>query len=216
VLVLIPIFGSAFTLANLYFNGDLFPKHNTTRPKVTISQTQATPQATATSSTTQGNALPAPAPFKKTSNTDVNVSLQYPSDWLIQPSNGTNSRAIDIAPSQQIPVEIIIARFSDSFSATVTSPDEMNQGRTAAVEQSATNVQSVQPTNPQPTIGGVQWKETEGTYVDSNGNKVHLASISVQHNKVYYNILVLSFDQIYTEAMQKYIQPILDSVKFLS
>lgn len=216
VLVLVPIFGVAFTLTNLYFNGDLFPRHAAAH-KVQTSQApaQSTPQVTA-SATAQSNVLPAPAAFKKTSNTDVNMSLKYPSDWQLQPSNDTNSHSIGLTPSQQIPIKIIIARFSDSFSASITSPDEVNQGITSEVEQGTTNVQTIKPANPQPTIGGVQWQQTEGAYTDSNGNRVHIASITVQRNKIYYNILVLSLDQVYTEATQKYIQPILNSVQFLS
>jgi hypothetical protein len=218
ILVLVPILGSAFTLTNLYLNGDLFANRPKAAAKVVTGQAQPTPGVQQTPSTAQGNQLPSPSSFKKTSNSDVNVSLQYPSDWQIQPTSGANSHAIDVSPSQQIPLEMVIVRYSDAFSAKVTSADEMNQGRISAVgsQQGATNVQVVQTGSPQPTIGGAQWAESEVTYMDGNGNKVHLASISVQHKKTYYNILILSMDEIYSEAMQKYIQPILNSVAFLS
>ena len=44
---------------------------------------------------------------------------------------------------------------------------------------------------------------------------MHFATISVQHNKLYYTILLLIPDVYYDEAMQKYIQPMLDSLQFV-
>src|SRR5690348_11959796 len=51
VLVLVPILGSAFTLTNLYLNGDLFPSH--AKAKATTSQARPTPATQQTPGTTQ-------------------------------------------------------------------------------------------------------------------------------------------------------------------
>jgi hypothetical protein len=41
-------------------------------------------------------------------------------------------------------------------------------------------------------------------------------TISVQHKKLYYTIVLLIPNIYYDEAMQKYIQPMFDSLQFLA
>ncbi len=44
----------------------------------------------------------------------------------------------------------------------------------------------------------------------------HLTTIAVQHNQLYYDILYYAPAIVYNEAMQKYFQPMLDSIQFQS
>jgi hypothetical protein len=51
---------------------------------------------------------------------------------------------------------------------------------------------------------------------DGQGNESYFASISVLHNNSYYNLAFVLPTTAHDEAMQKYIQPMLDPVQFLS
>src|SRR5581483_612804 len=198
ILVLVPILGVAFTLANLYFSGDLFPKH-TASPKVITNQTQATPgtqptpgtQSTPTT-TQQGNQLPIPSSFSKTSDKDLNLSLQYPSDWQKEPldkSGGTVSTGFH--PAQKLGIIFAVERILDT--TQIPSPDALNQGTITSVgsQLGATNTQPVTSANTQPTIGSTKWTEMDVILSDNNGGQSYFASISVLHNKSYYNIIFL-------------------------
>jgi hypothetical protein len=222
ILVLVPILGVTFTLTSLYFNGELFPKHTTAPSKTITNQTQATPAATPatqqTPGTTQGNQLPAPASFSKTSDKDLNVSLQYPSDWQAGPPDKSSTTvAVGIYPSQKY-VIFVVERFLGSALAQITDTNSLNQATVNEIgsQVGATGMQNVPISNAKPTIGGAKWDEMDVTFSDTNGSKEYLTTISVLHNKSYYNITFLTLDSLHDEAMQKYIQPMLNSVQFLS
>jgi len=217
ILVLVPILGSVFTLSNLYFSGDLFATHS--KPVKAISgQVQPTPAPQQTPNTTQSNQLPDPASFSNASDKDLNVSLKYPSDWQEEtPSKSTNAVSMAIHPTQPI-IVFLVARYLGSASSQIAGTTQLNQARINGISNQigATGVQNVPLPNAKPTIGGATWDESDVVFNDSNGTQNHLATISVLHNKSYYNIIVLMLDNMHTEAMQKYIQPMLDSVQFLS
>lgn len=217
ILVLIPILGSVFTLTNLYFSGDLFANHPK-QVKATSGRVQPTPNTQQTPSTTQGNQLPAPTSFNKTSDKDLNVSLKYPSDWQAEtPNKSNNTVAIGIHPSQ-INIAFVVERYLGSASSQFTDANDLNQNTVNAVgsQIGASKMQNISLPNAKPTIGGATWDEMDVVFSDTSGNKVHLATISVLRNKSYYNIAFLMSDTMHDEAMQKYIQPMLDSVQFLT
>lgn len=215
VIVLVPILGSAFTLGMLYMKGD-FPPSAKPTPRSSIPARTATPQP----SQAQGDVLPTPTSFRKESVSDLNLSLQYPSDWQAEaPSKSTNGITVSIhPPQQQIPVDFQAERFADTLTASIKGPDDVNQNFISGVtsQYSGTNLQIVTPSDPQPTIGGTKWSEQDATFTTSNGAKIHIITFTVLHNKAYYNILVLTNNAIHAEAMKKYIQPMLDSLQFLS
>ena len=206
LIVLAPLLGIGITLGILA--STIIPK-----------QQPATPVAAATPTTTQGS-LPAPTSFKTTNSKDVNVSVQYPGDWVAetpQKSTSFTSLIIHTPQQQQTGIEFFVARYTDTTSASITSPDEINQANVTGIgqQQTGANVQIV--SSGQPTIGGTKWSQEDATYVDGTSSmKIHFVTISAQHNKIYYNIAFLVPDQYYGEAMQKYIQHMLDSFQFLS
>ncbi len=222
LIVLAPLIGVGITLAILASQGLFPPGTASARPKTNTVIKPA--QATATpSAVVQGNQLPTPTSFKTTSSKDVNASVQYPGDWVADsPQKETNFTQLAIHPpqSQQITINFYIVRYTDAISATVTSPDEINQANVTGISQqqgSVSNFQTLPAPATQPTIGGTQWTEEEATYVDTASSvKVHFVTISAQHNKVYYNIAFIMPDQYYNEALQKYIQHMLDTFQFLS
>ncbi|HLZ55800.1 MAG TPA: hypothetical protein VKR06_02535 [Ktedonosporobacter sp.] len=220
-LVLIPLLGAGVTLGSLYSQG-LFPPNTKPLPKVAIPTAGAQANTNGASATpAAGEQLPTPTAFKTTSNADVNISMQYPSDWVVEaPNKTTNYTSIEIhtATGQAVLLDSIVRRFSDSTSSQIPSADALNQAALGSIENqfSASNVQNLTTANTQPTIAGIQWSEADATFTVGNGTKIRMSSFSVQRNKSYYNIFFLMPDLVYNEAMQKDIQPMLNSIKFLS
>ncbi len=222
LIVLAPLIGIGITLGILASQGLFPPGAANAQPRNAIipKQQPATPVAAATSTTASQGSLPTPTSFKTTNNKDVNVSVQYPGDWVAetpQKSTSFTSLIIHTPQQQQTGIEFFVARYTDTTSATITSPDEINQANVSGISQQQpdANVQIV--SSGQPMIGGTKWSQEDATYMDGTTNmKIHFVTISAQHNKIYYNIAFLVPDQYYGEAMQKYIQHMLDSFQFLS
>ncbi|HLG79081.1 MAG TPA: hypothetical protein VKX46_21895 [Ktedonobacteraceae bacterium] len=211
VLILTPVLGALATFGVLRLNGQLNPTpHAQAQPQRTSSNTQ----------TNQSGQLPTPTGFKTIKDTATNVSLQYPSDWTAGPADQSSSNfvVLPITPPSQIPLGMDIQRFSDSASANFASATDLNTTliQELSRNQGVHNIQQVTPTSPQVTIGGTKWDQQDATLLDGNNNQLHFTSISVRHNNVYYSIYFYILANYYQEAMQKYIQPILDSVQFLS
>lgn len=219
VLLLIPLIGVLSTLGTLYAQGQLFAGSGGTTQKSStkLNTSVATPTPTAAPQT---NVLPAPTSFKKTSNQDVNVSLQYPSDWIAEaPQKSTSVTIVDFHPSQQqFGIDFEIAHLNDSMTAQFPDADAINLTllNNMSNSQGINNLHGVPTATPQPTVGGSQWTQRDALYTDSNGKNIRFTTLSVQHNSTYYNIIFSSPDAYYNEAVQKYVQPILDSIQFLS
>jgi hypothetical protein len=146
--------------------------------------------------------------------------LKYPVDWVEDaPQSSTTSSSLSIHPQQrQLGILFVIGRFSPETSATISSPSEINQANLQAFsgQQTVHNFQLLANSVAQRRIGGATWTEQDAGYQDSNGNSMRFTTISVQHKKTYYTIILLSPQVYYDEAMQKDIQPMFDSLQFLS
>lgn len=220
VLLLIPIIGAAATLGIAYSKGD-FATQKSSQSHASITLPQASPTANATpggNGTQQSNQLPTPSSFSQSSDKDLNIAFKYPSDWQAETPGKTSSSVTLGYYSQQASMIFRATRYSASASAGVSSASEFNQTEIQSIvtANSGTNVQDVQPANPQPMIAGTNWTESDVTFTDSNGTKLHVVLISVLHEKSYYRILIFTLDDSYSEAQTKYIQPMLASVQFLS
>jgi hypothetical protein len=228
VLVLAPIIGILFTFATVGR-----PTTHAVSPAKTSNSSQpassttpaATPVATTqTTQTTQGNpnaVLPTPTSFKTAKDTNVNISLQYPADWNWTPGDpkqSTNGISFNIASQDQIGIIFFVTHLNDTTSGTITNADQLNQSYIQSLTQlqNVHSVQNTQVTNSQPNIAGAKWVEKDATFLDGTNNKIHFATIAVQHGKSYYIIYFFIPDGIYPEAMKKYILPMLNSVQFLS
>lgn len=217
VLILIPLIGAGITFAMLYSQGrvgnDTTSRTSTSAPR---QQVAATPTAQ------PENQLPTPTSFKQISNTDVNISFKYPADWqadAAQKASDSSSVQEHIHSSQQVGIDFFIVHFSPSLSSSqFKSPSDVNQQNMVSLQnvQGINNLQTVAPQNSQPQIAGTAWTQEDGTFQDSRGNSFHVMSISVQHKNAYYTILTLIPQIYYSEATKKYIQPMLDSIQFLS
>jgi len=209
--------GGGGTLGILYANGLFSPGSPSqaaspvTLPSPQSSGAGATPSAQATQ-------LPDPGPAQTLKLTDLGVSVQFPSDWQKVGPSPTSSNDLEVAlrPQQQLGIDVRIRRDSSNTSASYSSPNQANQANLMAFSQfqGVNNLQAT--TTGTRTVGGAQWDEQDATFTDSNNLPYKFVSISVKHANSYYTIYFYTPNMYFTEAMQKYIQPILNSFKFLS
>ncbi len=218
------LIGGGMTLGLLALQGHF----NQTPPPAVSLHLGSTPTATATASpqaspsavgTTQTNLLPTPSTFLTIKNTDVGLSIKYPSDWVLDPvqKNGQDT-ALSMHPSVQNGVLIALQRFGTTSSTQLQTTSAVNstilyQFQTS---QNVTGLTQIQSPTPQQTLGGTSWDEMDATFTTTNGNTFHLTTIAVEYKKLFYNILYYAPQQIYAEAVQKYFQPMLSSIKFLA
>lgn len=223
VIILVPFLGAVLTFGSLLLNG-----HKVTTQPLSQQTSSNTPATSATSVTpgtpnasTTGNQLPSPSKFQDLTSIAslIGVTMKYPSNWVAsQPQKTQYGNSVLLSPQQQLGIGFIISRYTSQVTSSVTSADDMNQQLLQSFN-GQTGVNNFQITSSAPskrTIGGTSWEELDATFNDSNSTKVDVVSISVEHNKLYYNIQTIIPDIYYNEAMQKYIQPMLDSVKFVS
>ncbi len=217
ILILAPLLGILLTLGILHANGQ-FPLTTSSPSSATPGTANAaTPVATSTAGPS-GNQLPTPTSFQKltTISSTLGVTLNYPSNWVAStPQSSTNYNTVELSQSQSS-IQFSVTRYSSQFSTSIPNADTINQGilQSLSSQSNVSNLQLVQPSTPQRTIGGMPWTELDALLTDTSGNQVQVLTISVQHNKFYYNLLIFIPQSIYSEAMQKYIQPIFDSFKF--
>lgn len=217
VLVIAPLVAALITAATLYSNGQLtglaakpMNSSNTSNPTTT------TPQPNNSQPT---NSLPTPTSFKTTSNTTINMSLKYPSDWTLgTPQQSTAATSLAINSQDQIGISFVINRLSNAINSSINGVDDLNTSTVQGLQQiqGSHEIQTVQATNASPTIAGEKWSQKDATMLDSQNTKIHFTTIADKHSKSYYVIYFLVPDNIYQEALQKYLNPMLSSVKFLS
>lgn len=209
--------GGGLTFGILYANGQQlsFGPQPTQAP---VQLPTPGPSSTPLTPTAQGNQLPTPTAFQTMTNSDLGISLKYPSDWITDPVQKTsNSTSLDIRPQQSNGIFIDVERFSSSTSAKIGSTNDVNQNNLTQFQnaQGIVNFQTIPASTQQRMIGDVQWDEKDATFSNSNGVAFHLTTFAVQRNKIFYDILYYSPSRYYDEAMQKYFQPMLNSFKFL-
>lgn len=215
VLLLVPLLGAFATFGILYANGKVGATQKTTKTSVTSTAIPSISQ-------TPSNVLPAPTSFANTTTSDnstTQMSLKYPTDWKKQTMTQSSSfSGIDVY-SQQIGIEMQIGHYVSALTAQVENAAQLNQEVIQSLPNNYSSVQPVTPTNATPTIANVLWDESDATFIDpqiSSTAVQHFTIITTKHNNLYYRITIFAPNGIYQEAIQKYIQPILDSVQFLS
>jgi hypothetical protein len=219
--ILVPLVAIGATLGTLWYNGDI-PVKTVNASLILPTQPPQTPTTSSAITPTtpaQTNQLPTPSSYQATTIPEVGIALKYPIEWpKATPQTSTNSVLLEFHPQQRNGVEIFIERFTAATSAKITSTNDVNQGNLSVIQssQGVTSFHAIAPTAAQITVGGAIWDEQDATFVNSNGLMFHLATITVQHNQLYYNILYYAPSVVYSEAMQKYFQPMLDSFQFQS
>jgi hypothetical protein len=237
LLILVPIVGIGATLGILWSSGQFTfrqaatsnvavptvqPNTNSTTPGIARTPGGATTPVPGTTPSAQAGILPTPTSFQTSKNTQMGISVQYPSNWSVDPlqtsSNGNTSLYIHPPQQEGLPVAFSIGKINSSNSAHVTGTNVVNQANLQGfgTAQSLNNMQAVTNAPQHVTIAGVSWDEQDATFTDSNGNLYRVSSISVKHNQLYYNILFFAPDSVYSEAMQKYYSKMLTTFQFLS
>lgn len=217
LVLLVPILGAALTMGTLFARGQMSngPTTNTSKAVPTKQPQQAQPPPQTSPS---ANQLPTPTSSKKISDNDLNMLLQYPNNWDADQIQRTSSGiSLNMHPHQPLNMLFQINHLTDSISGQIQSANDVNQSvlQFWAQQLGVSNIQPIQGTNPQPTIGGMAWSEQDDAFQLSNGDTFHLTAISTQHNKSYYSIFYLAPQNVYDEAMTKYMQPILQSLQFI-
>jgi len=224
VLLITPVLGILGTIGFLTLQGQFPPpsqasQHSGLSHLPSASDPNPFSSSSGDTGSGSGNAtvLPAPAPLKSTSDASMNISVQYPSDWTAGPVVDPSSDPLQfplVQPNQLI--HVFIARFSTTMSSQISGPDQLNTQFLGLISQTFPNVKSVASPDAEPTIGNDRWMEQDATYTDNNVQS-HFATITVLHNRQnYYNISFAVPQSVYQQAMQQYIQPILDSLQFIS
>jgi hypothetical protein len=220
VLLLSALIGGGMSLGILWANGQLFPNNSARTAPLVIVPSPTAPSATSPTptATQQGNQLPTPASFQTKTITNLGVSVKFPSDWQQIGPQPTSANDLEVAlvPPQQLGIALFIKRISASNSASLANPAAANQQNLTAFSnvQGVNNLHSTATS--QPTIAGVSWIEQDASFTSDQGDNYHFSTIAVQHNKLYYMIYFYTPDVYHDEALQKYIQPMLTSFKFLS
>lgn len=146
--------------------------------------------------------------------------MQYPSDWVEDQLQQTTSGNLSIAfhPQRQLPVYFRVGEISATNSASVPSTSVVNQVNidNFGSNNNLTNAQTLTNTPQQRTIGGMTWDEQDTMFTASDGSLIHVVSLTVKHNKNYYNILYFAPSNVYDEAVQKYYGQMLNTFKFTS
>ena len=219
-IILVPLIGAGITYGSLYLNGAV--QAHMPRQSMAISQAPtAQPTTGAGATSTPGSTtatLPTPSKFDTMSSSSqklLGALITYPDGWLEEPQapQSDGSVVVDFRPQQQLGIVMFLGRLS---AASGTASD-VNSGQIQGLTSlnGVTNVQLVQPANSQPTIGGAQWSEQDATFSDNNATTFSVVSITVKHGTYFYNIFYWSPNQYYSEAVQKYMQPMIKSFKFL-
>lgn len=214
------LIGGGATLGILFANGQFSnnASNQPTRP-VNLQTTPGAGFAPTPSAGTPGSQLPTPASFQPVNSSELGISLKYPNDWVAGSPQTTSAGnvSIDFHP-QQLPIDFVIGRISATNSAQIASTNDINQANLTQFQsaQGVSNFQIIQPSSPKRTIGGAQWDEQDATFDNPQGLTLHFTTATVLHNKLYYTLIFYVPSTNYDEAIQKYFQPMFDSLKFLS
>ena len=219
VLILVPLIGAGITYGTAYLNGGISAHAPEKSANVSQIPTAQPTTSSGTPSTGTTGTLPTPTSFVAMSSASqklIGFLIKYPNGWQEQPASTQSDGSVSVAfaPQQQLGIEMFITRYPAAAGKT----SDVNQGQLQSLSSVSgiSNLQIVQPQTPQQSIGGEKWDELDATFSNSNGNTFHVVSVTVKHGSYLFNILYASPSTYYDEAIQKYIQPMLDSFKFLS
>ena len=221
LLILVPMVGVGATLGTLWANGQF--SANPTRASVQVPlPTPQTPAANSSPTATSGQ-LPNPTSFQTISSTSSNtlgIAMKYPGNWVETPTTQPTQYGLvsaDFHPQQQLGVDLTIKRIP-SKSLTGATIQDVNQANidSFGTDQNVKNLHSITSPNPQLTVGGVPWSEQDAGFTDPNSLPYHFTVLSVLHNQYYYSFTFYAPNNNYSEAMQKYFQPMLSSFQFQS
>jgi hypothetical protein len=220
LLILSSLLGSGVVLASLWSNG-YFARQAAQRA-VTIPSGPSTTSIAGTSQT-GSNVLPTPSSFKplsQASSQSLGLTLSFPGDWqegtLTTGSDGSKTLVLQPPASFSIPLGLFVAQWSNQDN--IPDVNQLNNLLVVAFAQGSQlgTPQVLTNTPQQRSIGGVTWAEEDVSFPLNNNASLHLVTISVQYKGHYYSLQFFADGNVFDEAMQKYYDPMLNSLKFLS
>jgi hypothetical protein len=184
---------------------------------VTPAATTGAGQVSPTPTTT--DQLPTPSTYVNASSANVGLSFKYPSNWTLEPAQSTaQSNYLDLHPTTFSGFLLQIERFTPSGSTSFKSTGDVNTNNIEQIKSGSglTNFQDVQPPSPQQKVAGVEWDEQDITFDNSDGVTFYFVTIAVNYKNLYYDIVYFAPQSVFSEAIQKYYQPMLSSLQFLT
>ncbi|MBX5449100.1 hypothetical protein [Thermogemmatispora sp.] len=223
VLLLSLLLGVGLTLGLLWAHGYFAPR----APVRSVHLPSQTPSATAVtgSPSSSTNILPTPSSFKPLSTANsqsLGLTMNLPQDWVESQLNTSTSgvKTLILTPPQSlsIPLSLLIAQFPSDASQVFSSGHDLDQFliQDFAQSNSLSSPQALANTPKVRTLGGQTWSEDDVSFLLNNNQSLHLVTLSVLYKQHYYSLEFYASGDVFDEAMQKYYNPMLDSLHFLS
>ncbi|RAQ96135.1 hypothetical protein [Thermogemmatispora tikiterensis] len=221
VLLLSCLLGAGFTVGLLWVHGYFAPK----APVRSVRLPSQAPAATATAGTQNSttNVLPTPSSFKPLSNASsqsLGLTLSLPQDWvegqLNTSTSGVKTLTLDPPQSLSVPLSLLIVQFPSDANQAFPSAHDLDQFliQNFAQATSLSNPQALTNTPQTRTVGGQDWSEDDVSFPLNNNQSLHLVTLSVMYKQHYYSLQFYASNDVFDEAMQKYYNPMLDSLHF--
>nr|BBH94686.1 hypothetical protein KTA_28850 [Thermogemmatispora argillosa] len=223
VLLLSCLLGVGATVGLLWADGYFAPRAPVRSVPLPSQTPAATPVTGSQSSST--DILPTPSSFKPlstASSQSLGLTINLPQDWvegqLNTSSSGLKTLALTPPQSLSIPLTLLIAQFPSDANQFFSSGHDLDQFliQDFAQANSLSNPQTLTNTPKTRTLGGQTWSEDDVSFPLNNNQSLHLVTLSVLYKQHYYSLEFYASGDVFDEAMQKYYNPMLDSLHFLS
>lgn len=220
LLLLPPLLGAGITYGLLRLGGghaQPIPLHTRSALDVVASDTQATTPALQQPAS-QRTPLTTSTAYMQESDPDLNLTFQYPTGWTANAPDKNDLRTTVTLASSDQGIQFAVVHYSEKTTSKLSGPNDLNQEVLSALgsNQNVAQVQPTQTLTAQPQIASQVWQQKEGLVTLTSGNVVHVNSLTVRYKQSYYNIQMYTPQDIYQEALTKYLQHMLDSMRFLS
>ncbi|MBE3564337.1 MAG: hypothetical protein IMW90_01265 [Thermogemmatispora sp.] len=223
VLLLSCLLGAGFTVGLLWVHGYFAPKAPVRSVRIPSQAPAATATATAGTQNSTTNVLPTPSSFKPLSNASsqsLGLTLSLPQDWvegqLNTSTSGVKTLTLDPPQSLSVPLSLLIVQFPSDANQAFPSAHDLDQFliQNFAQATSLSNPQALTNTPQTRTVGGQDWSEDDVSFPLNNNQSLHLVTLSVMYKQHYYSLQFYASNDVFDEAMQKYYNPMLDSLHF--
>ncbi|WP_376796138.1 hypothetical protein [Thermogemmatispora sp.] len=223
VLLLSCLLGAGFTVGLLWTHGYFAPK--APARSVQLPSQGASATATPAAQNPATNVLPTPSSFKPLSNPNsksLGLTMNLPQDWVEgqvnTSSSGVKTLTLDPPQNLSLPLSLLIVQFPTEANQAFSNAQDLDQFLIQNFAQAASlsNPQMLSNTPQMRTLGGQSWSEEDVSFPLNNNQSLHLVTLSVMYKQHYYSIQFYASSDIFEEAMQKYYDPMLDSLHFLS
>jgi hypothetical protein len=223
LLLLSCVLGAGVSLAILWSNGALAPKATSRSVHLPSNSNSSSSAVTPVVTQTSGSSLPTPSSFKPMSSANsqsLGLTMDVPGDWQEGQlnTNSVGTKSLQLQPPQSVssPLGLAIIQLPTDANTVFTGASDVNQTLVQNFGQAnQLGTPKVLTNTPsQRTIGGVSWTEEDATFALNNNGSLHVVTITVNHDDHYYTLQFFASGDVFDEAMQKYYNPMLESLQF--